>query len=127
MASESQARSSELALHQFFQRPVFQFYALHCARTLLGSHVVRHCPSISKNPTNVGEASYFPADRSVFTRPLMFSRTVASFFLASSVSNAVCATASRIGLNSSASLMRRASLLVLSPASTRWAKKSIDK
>lgn len=60
-------------------------------------------------------------ERSVFTRALIFSLTDVSFFLAASVSRAVCATAFRIGLYSAASRCKHASLFG-SRLSTRAAR-----
>src|SRR5260221_187814 len=98
VATEFQPFGAKLPLHQFFQRAVLQFHALHGASALGGREVVSHW----KN--------YFVVARRVFTRALIFARTVESFFFASSVNKAVCATASLIGLNSVASRERHASL-----------------
>src|SRR6185437_5566495 len=58
----------------------------------------------------------------VFTRCFIFSRTVLNLFLAGSVSNAVCATASLIGLYSFASLPSPASLKASFGLSTKLAR-----
>ncbi len=56
--------------------------------------------------------AYFDLPTKVLTRAFIFSRTVLSLTFASSVSSAVCATASRIGLNSEASLANAACLFL---------------
>ena len=70
--------------------------------------------------------NHFDFDKIVLTLPLMFSRTVESFFFAAIVKRAVCATASLIGLYSFASLAKQASVAA-SLLSIRLARPSMDK